>query len=298
MKAINSLLFAATLAGFVACQNQPVPPPPAPSPQADTTGTDEDENIELLSVTRSGGSAVVPDPRTTTWTVEMRSDGGLMPVYLTQVEDGGGQKRTETSFALTTESAVAAIGLLQKVAAIKEKEFHSKAGKMVGSSGKTYAVGKNGKESNKIEVNLGATPPAAITDLENLVADELEAWAAAKAGSAGKTEKFLEGKVWQSDSDPNRRISFRAGRFVTFNKEGEEPGKPYSSFRQWCPDGCGKMSKKSVGEGMKAGYICCVTLFAQDDECYLVLEAAGKKFEWIGTGDSSKAESFTLLVRK
>ncbi len=303
---MKSIHFAAILAVFslvfTACQpkNKTAPAPsPAPPPvaeQAQNGGADL-EDSDILAIEISGGSAIVPDPRRVSTLIEMRKEGDLLPVFIVQKATGGGQKDSEKSFSLTGESASKAIDWMQKIGAISQKEFSADGPPMVGSGPKFFSFRKNGTEAARFTVNLGAKADPALVALEKLAADEIADYDEMKSGMVGKIEAFLEGKVWQSDANPKQRISFRNGRFVTFNEKGEEPGAVFVSLRRHCPDGCGRMSKKSLAEGMKAGFICCATLTAQDDVCFLILEAEGNKLELIGTEDNAKSETFTHLKR-
>jgi hypothetical protein len=304
MKTIQTIVFMCLLLVSFGCQqNKPAPPPtPAPNPESQNGGTDEDDPnvVYVKSVGMVDAGAVVPDPRKTSYAIERTKDGDLQPFYLTYIEDGGGQKRVENRFSLTAESTVKVVGLMEKIGAIKATEFKLKGSQMVGKGPKTYTIARSdASEPTKIVVYPAATADNALAELDAFVAAEMAAFNESQGGPAGKMAAFLEGKVWQSDTDKDTRISFREGKQVTFHQEKEEPAHCFFNFRKWCPDGCGAMTKQNEGEGMKAGFICCLTLTAQDDVCYLILEAEGNKFEYIRAGDpKAKAQSFTLLTRK
>jgi hypothetical protein len=304
MKTIQSIVFMFLLLGFIACQqNKPAPTPaPPPNPDAQNGGTDEDDPniVYVKTVGMVDAGAVVPDPRRTSYAIDHTKDGNLQPIYLTYIEEGGGQKRTESRFSLTAASSVTVIDLMEKIGAIKETEFKPKGSQMVGKGPKTYTIGRSdGSTPRKIEVFPGSTADASLIGLDAFVAAEMAAFNESQGGPATKTAAFLEGKVWQSNTDPDLRISFRDGKQVTFRKEKEEPAHCFFSFRKWCPDDCGFMTKKNEGQGMKAGFICCVTLTAQDDVCYLVLDAQGNEFSYVRADDpKAKVEEFTLLTRK
>jgi hypothetical protein len=294
MKSVFFYSIIVCLGFFTACFYQPTPPAPAPPPE----GSDIDELPQIMSLKIEGGSYVVPNPRKITTLIERKIEGDLQPIYLTQIGEGGTEQKSEATFVLTTGSAIAFNDLLEKIAALKQTDIKSDGPPMVGKSEKTYTI-TDGKGKNTILTVPNGVKIEAITALEALVASEMEAYTESQNGSAGKLAASLEGKVWQSDSDANRRISFRNGKLTTFNQTGEAPEHPFVSFRQWCPDDCDTLTKKNKVEGLKAGFICCMTIFAQDDECYAILEGSKNKLEYIRLGDEkAKSEKFTLLTRR
>jgi hypothetical protein len=292
MKPIYYLLPVIFLACLFACQPNPkspvLPPKEAPEPT---------ESVSVISIKREGGHAVVPNPRTISYLIERRIDGDLQPIFLTQIEDGGGNPRSEISFSMTCSLAAAISYLFEKIDAIKQTEFKMDGPAMVGLTEKTYSITRENGVNSKIVVQNGAAEPSIVL-LDALVAQEMAAYNESAISAAGKAEKSLEGKVWQSDVDADTRISFRGGRMVTWKKDGEDPAKPYVSFRQWCPANCGRLTKNSSDEGLKAGFVCCMTLSAQDDECYAILECDKNKLEFIRLDDpNAKSQHFTLLRR-
>ncbi len=108
--------------------------------------------------------------------------------------------------------------------------------------------------------------------------------------AADAVAKAVSGKKWQSKADPDLTIEFRDGRLYTQYKGAERSDAPFVSFSDSCPGG------KAPGEGMNAGFICCMTLAAKIETHYLVLNADAEKLEYIQdkTADA-QAQVYTLL---
>lgn len=94
-------------------------------------------------------------------------------------------------------------------------------------------------------------------------------------GNAGEVSKNVSNKLWQSAADPDLTIEIREGRMITKYKGAERTESPFVTFSNNCPGG------KEPGEGMNAGFICCMTLATKLETHYLVLTASDDMFEYI-----------------
>ncbi len=109
-------------------------------------------------------------------------------------------------------------------------------------------------------------------------------------GTAGLVAKMVTGKTWQSQANPDITMEIRDGRMITMLKGAERTESPFVEFSQSCP------GSKAPGEGMSAGFLCCMTLATKITTHYLVLTAETNKFEYIqANAPDAKPEVFTLL---
>lgn len=110
------------------------------------------------------------------------------------------------------------------------------------------------------------------------------------SGAAGAVAKMVTGKTWQSQANPDITMEIRDGRMITMLKGAARTESPFVEFSQSCPD------SKAPGEGMNAGFLCCMTLATKLTTHYLVLTAETNKFEYIqDNAPDAKPEVFTLL---
>ena len=270
MKSLVSGVFFVFFFIFFACQqNAPAPPTvnnPAPTPE----NPPKTNETKVVSIEMIDPGPVVRDPKTTTYKIERRTDGDLQPIFLTQTVTqvvGGKNLSGPSTFSLTSGPAMEAIKWMEKIGGIHESDFKPAGPPMVGVGAKTYIVTRSdGSAPQKITLHPGCTADAAFAGLDKLVASEVSDFEEAKSGLVDKTVAFLEGKVWQSNSDSDLRVSFRDGKMVTFHKGGEDAAHFYTSFRRYCPDGCGTMTvscgpgctppQKCGGGGQQAHHPC------------------------------------------
>lgn len=111
-----------------------------------------------------------------------------------------------------------------------------------------------------------------------------------EADPAADVAKMVSGKTWQSQANPDITMEIRDGRMITMLKGAARSESPFVTFSKSCPGG------KAEGEGMNAGFICCMTLATKLEAHYLVLTADAETFEYIeDKNPDAKAEVFKLL---
>jgi hypothetical protein len=252
----------------------------------------------VTELTIEDGGAVVPDPIKKRYTFR-KSNAENHVVYMDYKEYTSKKTMFTASTVLSIDDAIKAWDLMDAVASIENGKTitHKNGEGCVGSSGKQYSAKMSNGTTSKFDVTgsafcEGDNVPVALSGLNAIAQATAEQMQSSAKGRAGNVIKRMKNTTWQSTKDPNVTLKIRNNRMIYTKKGVIDPAKSFVYFTNRCPE------DKPEGEGMSAGFICCMVTYAQDEVRYRVLDCDDTTFSFIRRDNDEGLETFSLVKTK